>query len=125
LFGQVYADLTGSVPEKSFGEGGQQPGAITTAAVGVDTTAVRQPGQGRERPLHDLVGTGTTELRDETYTARIMIGRKVLAILCHYPCVPSMAAKSTIENFDDRNGFFRSAIRHSAPSREIVSVHAE
>ena len=85
LFRQIYADLSGASAEESLGDGGQQAGPIAATAVGVDSAPMGQPGQCGERPFHDLVGTGTTELRDETYAARIMVGRKVLAILCHYP----------------------------------------
>ena len=85
LFRQIYAYPAGTIAEESLGDGCQQAGSVTAATVGVDTTPVSQPGQGRERPFHDLVGTRATELSDETYSARIMVGRKVVAILCHCP----------------------------------------
>jgi hypothetical protein len=83
---------------------GKQSRAIAAASVGVHATAVCQPLQGLQRSLHDFVRSPAAKLGDETHSASVVVNWDRNPR--HLACVPSKKDESTIQNFDDGDGFF-------------------
>ncbi len=75
-FRKIDALAGGTFAQKVFGNGGEHSGAVTAAAVGIHTSAMRQAAQSFERALDDLMRPGAAELGDETHSAGVVVWRK-------------------------------------------------
>ena len=71
--------------DERFRNGGEQPGSIATAAIGVNSATMSEARQGGQGALYDFTRTGAAELRNEPHAAGVMIGGEVVASLRHYP----------------------------------------
>jgi hypothetical protein len=110
-FRQPYSTSLGSFAEELLRYCGEQAGAITAASIRVYAAAMSQSGQRDERSFHDFVRSRAAQLRNKANATGVMVGREGVTIFRHRrECLPLFGPKNPIENFDSRDGFFRTGI---------------
>jgi hypothetical protein len=72
--GEFDSLLRRSRAEKRFWQRGEQPGAVSAGAIGVDPAAVRETLKRRQRKLDNVIARSSAKARDETGTAGVVVG---------------------------------------------------
>ena len=71
--GQLDAKFSSTLTNQFVRDTREQTGAVTASAIGVHTSAMRQPDQGFERAVHDLPRSGSADPGDQADTAGVVV----------------------------------------------------
>ena len=103
--GQPDPAFPGPRPQKPLRHRHQQSSAVPAAAIGVHTSAMRQPVQGGQRALHDLARRSCTQPGHKADTTSVVVQR--ISRVGHPTLLAATGFGSTTQNFDVKDWIFR------------------